>query len=43
LAAVTVPLAVEPVETSVLPLTAIGDVTVASNASPSFAVFELID
>jgi hypothetical protein len=40
---VTVPVAVEPVGTSALPRTMIGDVTVASKASPSFAVFELID
>jgi alanine dehydrogenase len=42
LAAVTIPLAVEPVATSVLPLTTMGDVTVASKASPSCAVFEAI-
>ncbi len=39
-AAVTVPLALEPVGTSVLPFTTIGEVTVASKLSPSCAVFE---
>ena len=42
LAAVTVPLAVEPVVTSVLPFTMIGDVTVASKESPTCAVFDAI-
>jgi len=43
LAAVTVPLAAEPVATSVLPFTTMGDVTVASKSSPSCAVFEAMD
>ncbi len=42
LAEITVPLAVEPVVTSVLPFTMIGEVTVASKASPACAVFELM-